>query len=247
MPAVHSGATPFSVHQEKTSAVPVSRKSKKERKSDKSICDDESVLNEAFDRLQDSIDHLTMMTEQKECNGCYHLSRSGSRPYKRNPPLKPMITRWQRNRYSQSSTPFHRTCFYPPAQYQHNRFPAHNRGSNRYHNDCYSDGCRGFQFDKSPRGRKPRVASKTLDQDRNYNYNYTVTIVMSLGTLHVNVCMLRNWKQDKVAALVMPILQERNVSLVGNHAIIMLLSSLATKTIKLLKMWMSSMILKWIT
>ena len=81
-----------------------------------------------------------------------------------------MITRWQRNRYSQSSPPFRRTRFYPPARYQNNRF-AHNRGSNRYRNNRYSDGRRGFQFDKSPRGRKPCVASKTLDQDRDRCYN----------------------------------------------------------------------------
>ena len=114
MPAAHSGATPFSVHQEKTSAVPVSRKSK-ERQSDKSTRNDESVLDEAFDRLQDSIDHLTLMTERKERNGRYRPSRSGSRPYKRYPPFKPMITRQQRNRYSQSSPPFRRHRFYPPA------------------------------------------------------------------------------------------------------------------------------------
>ena len=114
MPAAHSGATPFSVHKEKTSAVPVSQKSK-ERQSDKSTGNDESVLDEAFDRLQDSIDHLTVMTERKEHNGRYRPSRSGSRPYKRNPPFKPMITRRQRNRYSQSSPPFRRHRFYLPA------------------------------------------------------------------------------------------------------------------------------------
>ena len=171
MAGAHSRATPFSVHQEKPSAVPVSQKNKKEKKSDKSVNDDGCILNEAFDRLQDSIDHLNIMTEQKEQNGRYRPSRSGSRPYKQNPPFKPMITRWQRNRYSQSSPPFRRARFYLPAQYQHNRFPAHNRGSNRYRNDRYSDGCRGFQFDKSPRGRKPQVASKTPDQDRDQCYN----------------------------------------------------------------------------
>ena len=171
MPATHSGATPFSAHQEKSPTVPVSRKSKKERQPDKSTRNDESVLDEAFDRLQDSIDHLTVMTERKERNGRYRPNRSGSRPYKRNPPFKPMITRRQRNRYSQSSPPFRRHRFYPPARYDNNRFQARNRGSNRYRNDRYSDGRRGFQFDKSPRGRKPRVASKTLDQDRDRCYN----------------------------------------------------------------------------
>ena len=82
-----------------------------------------------------------------------------------------MITRWHRNRYSHSSPPFHRTHFYLPARYQQNRFSAQNRGSTRYCNDRYSDGRRGFQFDKSPRGRKPRVASKTPDQDRDRCYN----------------------------------------------------------------------------
>ena len=166
MAGAHSGATPFSVHQEKPSAVPISQKPKKEKKSDKSIRDDDCIFDEAFDRLQDSIDHLTVMTEWKEPNGRYHLSWSSPCPYKQNPPFKPMITRQQRNRYSQSRPPFCRNQFYLPARYQHNRFPAHNRGSNRYRNDHYSDGHRGFQFDKSPRGRKPRVASKTPDQDR---------------------------------------------------------------------------------
>ena len=82
-----------------------------------------------------------------------------------------MITRWQRNCYSQSSPPFHRNHFYQPARYQHNRFPAHSRGSNRYCSNCYSDGHRGFKFDKSPRGRKSQVASKTHDQDRDRCYN----------------------------------------------------------------------------
>ena len=132
MAGAHSGATPFSVHQDKTSTVPVSGKPKKVKKSDKSVCDDKCILDEAFDRLQDSIDHLTIMTECKECNGRYHPGRSGSCPYKRHPPFKPMITRQQRNRYSQSSPPFHRNRSYQPAQYQHNRFPAHSRGSNIY-------------------------------------------------------------------------------------------------------------------
>ena len=82
MAGAHSGATPFSVHQDKTSTVPVSGKPKKGKKSDKSICDDECILDEAFDRLQDSIDHLTVMMERKERNGPYCPSRSDSRPYK---------------------------------------------------------------------------------------------------------------------------------------------------------------------
>ena len=171
MAGAHSGATPFSVHQDKTSTVPVLGKPKKVMKSDKSVHYDECVLNEAFDRLQDSIDHLTVMTEHKECNGRYRPGRSSSRPYKQNPPFKPMIMRCQWNCYSHSSPPFHRNHSYQPAQYQHNRFPAHSRGSNRYHSDHYSDGHRGFQFDKSPRGRKPQVASKTRDQDCDRCYN----------------------------------------------------------------------------
>ena len=123
------------------------------------------VLDDAFDRLQDSIDHFTVMTEHKEHNGCYRPGRSSSHPYKQNPPFKPMITRRQWNCYSQSSPPFRRNHSYQPARYQHNRFPAHSRGYNRYCSDHYSDGHQGFQFDKSPRGRKPRVASKTCDQD----------------------------------------------------------------------------------
>ena len=165
MAGAHGRATPFSVHQDKTSTVPVSGKPKKVKKSDKSVRDDECILDEAFDRLQDSIDHLTVMTERKERNGRYHPGRSSSHPYKRNPPFKPMITRRQWNCYSHSSPPFYRNRSYQPARYQHNRFPAHSRGSNRYRSDCYSDGHRGFQFEKSPRGRKPQVASKTCDQD----------------------------------------------------------------------------------
>ena len=171
MAEAHSGATPFSIHQDKTSIVPVLGQPKKVTKSDKSVRDDKCILDEAFDRLQDSINHLTIMAECKECNGRYHPGRSSSRPYKQNPPLKPMITRRQRNRYSHSSPPFHRNRSYQPARYQHNRFPAHSRGSNRYRSDHYSDGHRGFQFDKSPRGRKPRVTSKTCDQDRDRCYN----------------------------------------------------------------------------
>ena len=93
MASAHSGATPFSVHQEKTSVVLVSQKPKKEKKADKAIHDEECLLDEAFNRLQDSIDHLTVMTEQKERNGCYRPNRSGSHPSKRNAPFKPMITR----------------------------------------------------------------------------------------------------------------------------------------------------------
>ena len=62
----HGGATPFSVHQEKPSAVPVSQKTKKGKKPDKISREDENLLDEAFDRLQDSIDHLTVMTERKD-------------------------------------------------------------------------------------------------------------------------------------------------------------------------------------
>ena len=171
MAGAHSRATPFLVHQDKTSTVPVSGKPKKVTKSDKSVCDNECVLDDAFDRLQDSIDHLTVMTECKERNGRYHSGKSSSCPYKQNPPFKPMIMRCQWNRYSHSSPPFHRNHSYQPAWYQHNRFPAHSRGYNRYCSDHYSGGHRGFQFDKSPRGRKPRVASKTCDQDRDRCYN----------------------------------------------------------------------------
>ena len=62
----HGEASPFSVHQDKPSAVPVSQKIKKEQKPDKASREDENLLDEAFDRLQDSIDHLTVMTERKE-------------------------------------------------------------------------------------------------------------------------------------------------------------------------------------
>ena len=163
MAGAHSGATPFSVHQDKSSTVPVSGKPKKVMKCDKPVHHNECVLDDAFDRLKDSLNHLTVMTERKDGNGHYRPGRSSSRPYKRNPPFKPMITRCQWNRYSQSSSPFHRNHSYQPTRYQHNRFPAHSRGYNRYHSDHYSGGHQGFQFDKSPRGRKPRVASKTHD------------------------------------------------------------------------------------
>ena len=82
MAGAHSGATPFPVHQDKTSTVPVLGKPKKVTKSDKSVRDDECILDEAFDRLQDSIDHFTVMTECKECNGRYCPGRSSSHPYK---------------------------------------------------------------------------------------------------------------------------------------------------------------------
>ena len=140
MTGAHRRATPFSVHQDKSSTVPVSGKPKKVTKCDKPVCDNESILDDAFDRLQDSIDHLTVMTERKEHNGRYRPGRSSSRPYKQNPPFKPMITRHQWNHYSQSSPPFRRNRSYQPAWYQHNRFPAHSRGYNRYRSDHYSDG-----------------------------------------------------------------------------------------------------------
>ena len=107
----HSRATPFSVHQDKSSTVPVSGKPKKVTKCDKPVHHNECVLDDAFDRLQDSINHLTVMTERKDCNGHYCPGR-----YKRNPPFKPMITRCQWNRYSQSSPPFHRNHSYQPTR-----------------------------------------------------------------------------------------------------------------------------------
>ena len=66
MTGTHSGATPFLVHQDKSSTVPILGKPKKVTKCDKPVHDNECVLNDAFDRLQDSIDHLTVMTERKE-------------------------------------------------------------------------------------------------------------------------------------------------------------------------------------
>ena len=65
MTGAHSGATPFLVHQAKSSTVPVSGKPKKVMKCDKPVRDNECILDDAFDRLQDSIDHLTIMTESK--------------------------------------------------------------------------------------------------------------------------------------------------------------------------------------
>ena len=62
----HGGASPFSVHQDKPSAVPISQTTKEGKKPDKASKKDENLLDEAFDRLQDSIDHLTVMTERKE-------------------------------------------------------------------------------------------------------------------------------------------------------------------------------------
>ena len=88
----HGGATPFSVHQDKPSAVPVSQKTKKGKKPDKTSREDENLLDEAFDRLQDSIDHLTAMTEHRARNGRFCPSRSGSRPYRRHLPFKPTIS-----------------------------------------------------------------------------------------------------------------------------------------------------------
>ena len=73
-----------------------------------------------------------------------------------------------------------------------------------------------------------------------------VTIVMNSDTLPVNVRMLMNRTLDKMTLLVMPVLHERNVSLVGNRTIIMHHFSSATKTIKLQKMRMTWMTLIWI-
>ena len=171
MAGAHGGATPFSVHQDKPSAVPVLQKSKKGKKPDKTSREDENLLDEAFDRLQDSIDHLTVMTECKDRNGRFRPSRSGSRPYRCHPPFKPTISRRHKNYYRNSNPPFRRSRSYPPERYQEHQSSAPYRGSNRYRNDRYSGGRRDFKFDKSPRGRKPRVASKTPDQDRDRCYN----------------------------------------------------------------------------
>ena len=151
----HGGAAPFSVHQDKPSAVPISQTTKKGKKPEKASLEDENLLDETFDRLQDSIDHLTVMTERKERNGRFRPSRSGSCPYKRHPPFKPMISRWHKNYYRNSNAPFRRSRSYPPERYQQHRSSAPYRGSNRYRNDRYSSGRRDFKFDKSPHGRKP--------------------------------------------------------------------------------------------
>ena len=129
------------------------------------------MLDEAFDRLQDSIDHLTVMTERKDRNGRFHPSRSGSRPYRHHPPFKPTISRQHKNYYRNPNPPFRRSHSYPPERYQEHRSSAPYRGSNRYRNDRYSGGRRDFKFDKSPHGRKPRLASKTPDQDHDRCYN----------------------------------------------------------------------------
>ena len=151
--------------------MPVLQKTKKGKKPDKASQEDENLLYEAFDRLQDSIDHLTVMTERKDRNGRFRPSQSGSRPYKRHPPFKPKISRRHKNYYGNSNPPLRRSRSYPPERYQQHRSSAPYRGSNRYRNDRYSGGRRDFKFDKSPRGRKPRVASKTPDQDRDRCYN----------------------------------------------------------------------------
>ena len=95
---------------------------------------------------------------------------------------------------------------------------------------------------KAPEGENPMSHLRPLTKTE-----IAATIVMNLDTLHVTVRMLRNRTLDRKTLLEMAILHERNVSLVGNHAIIMHHSSLATKTIKLLKMRMTWMILIWIT
>ena len=82
-----------------------------------------------------------------------------------------MISRRHKNYYHNSNPPFHRSCSYPPVRYQQHRSSAPYRGSSRYRNDRYSGGRRDFKFDKSPHGRKPRVASKTPDQDCDRCYN----------------------------------------------------------------------------
>ena len=88
MTGAHSRATPFSVYQDKSSTVPVLGKPKKVTKCDKPVCDNECILDDAFDRLQDSIDHLTVMTECKERNGRYCPGRSSSRPLQAKPSLQ---------------------------------------------------------------------------------------------------------------------------------------------------------------
>ena len=70
----------------------------------------------------------------------------------------------------------------PPRQYgrynNYDRRPGRYQSYNRYSGNRYTDGyrnrsnwSRGFKYDRSPRGRKPRVASRTPDQDRNRCYN----------------------------------------------------------------------------
>ena len=170
------GASPFSVHQDDSPTLPVSRRPKPNSGPVPQNCAHNRDLVETVARIGEQVQelgHFAAMSDGRGRGGHFRPNRSGARPYRRNPPFKPMVTRHQRNRYSHSSPPFRRNRYSPQTQYRPNpRYQGYSRGySQQYGRGRYSGGRRDFQFDKSPRGRKPRVASKTPDQDRDRCYN----------------------------------------------------------------------------
>ena len=173
LPAAHVGATPFSIHQDKSHVVPVTQGPKPKNEADEHDYVHTSDLVESVARFGESVNRLAAMSDGKGRGRQFRPNRTSARLYRRNPPFKPMVTRHHRNRYNQSGPPFCRNRFHsqPPFR-NNNQYRGNQRGYFRnYSRERFSDRRRNFQFDKSPHGRKPRVASRTQDQDRDRCYN----------------------------------------------------------------------------
>ena len=170
IPGAAGGASPFSAHQDQEPLAPPAtsqwpfdgvtfpRKPK--------LAEISRIQEDQMDRLEDTIERLAVMTDRKEKNGMYR-NHDRSRGCKR-PPFKPTITRHQQGCFSSSAPPprkrerfFHRE---PSRGFTHNnscgRYPSYGCPYNHF-----------IKFDHSPQTRKPRVASRTPDQDRNRCYN----------------------------------------------------------------------------
>ena len=204
LPAAHVGATPFSIHQDKSHVVLVTQGVKSKNESDEHDCAHTSDLVETVARFGESVNRLAAMSDGKSRGRQFCPNRTSVCPYRRNPPFKPMVTRHHWNRYNQSGPPFCRNRFYSQPPFRNNNwYRGNQRGYFRnYSRERFSDRRRNFQFDKSPRGRKPRVASRTQDQDHDRCFNChefghfardcqyqsdDALTVMSLAILHVIV------------------------------------------------------------
>ena len=171
--AAMAGATPFSAHQETTPVVHVTGAAETSKRSPKPKRQEQVEYDDSFDRLDDQIERLTAITDRRERNGRYRPNNR-SDTVRKPPPFKPRVTRRQFNRTYHDNGPQRQYGRYN----NYDRRPGRYQSYNRYNGNRYTDGyrnrsnwSRGFKYDRSPRGRKPRVASRTPDQDRNRCYN----------------------------------------------------------------------------